>query len=76
MGVCHRSVLDAVTLLGMTTAMFESAGRLDPVGLRSFDALHLAAALELGDELRGMVTYDERLAEASAANGVAVLAPA
>lgn len=71
-----RSVLEAVTLMDVTTAMFEGAGRLDPVGLRSRDALHLAAALELGDEMRGMVTYDERLAEACAANGVAVLAPA
>lgn len=74
--VLARSVLDAVTLLHVTTAMFEGAGRLDPLGLRSLDAVHLAAALDLGDELNGMVTYDERLAEAATANGVAVLAPA
>ena len=30
--------------------------------LRSLDALHLAAALEVGDELEGMVTYDQRMA--------------
>ena len=46
-----------------------------PDGLRSLDAVHLAAALDLGDELQGLVTYDERLAAAAAANGIPVVAP-
>ncbi|MEQ8842698.1 MAG: type II toxin-antitoxin system VapC family toxin [Acidimicrobiales bacterium] len=70
-----REVLDAVTLVRVTPAVFESAGRLDPAGLRSLDAIHLAAALDLGDDLDGLVTYDDRLAEAAVANGVAVLTP-
>lgn len=70
-----RAVLDTLILLRVTTAVFEEAGRLDPTGLRSLDALHLAAALTLGDELEAVVTYDERLAEACLANGVPVLAP-
>ncbi len=71
-----RLVLDAVTLVQAGTPVFESAGRLEPEGLRSLDALHLAVALELGDDLRGIVTYDERLAAAAAANGMPVVAPA
>ena len=51
------------------------AGRLDPTTLRSLDALHLAAALDLGDDLDGLVTYDDRLAEAAALNGVPVTTP-
>lgn len=70
-----RAVLDAITLLRVTTAVFEAAGRLDPDVLRSLDAIHLAAALELGDELEGLVTYDERLAVACRTNGVVALAP-
>ena len=70
-----RAVLDALTLLEVTTAVFEEAGRLDPAVVRSLDAIHLAAALSLGDDLEGLVTYDERLAEAARANGVAVVAP-
>jgi predicted nucleic acid-binding protein len=70
-----RSVLDAVTLVDVTAAVFEVAGRLDPVGLRSLDAVHLAAALDLGDDLEGLVTYDDRLAGAAIANGVPVVAP-
>ncbi len=42
---------------------------------RSVDALHLSAALATGDNLEGIVTYDDRLADAAAANGVAVVAP-
>ena len=71
-----RAVLDALTLLEVSTAVFEEAGRLDPAVVRSLDAIHLAAALRLGDDLEGLVTYDERLADAARANGVAVVAPA
>jgi len=60
----------------VTTATFEEAGRLDPTLLRSLDAVHLAAALSLGDDLEGIVTYDDRLAEAAQANGVPVVSPA
>ena len=71
-----RLVLDAVTLTELTTALFEAAGRLDPGILRTLDAVHIAAALDIGDELEGMVTYDERLAKAAEANGISVTSPA
>ena len=70
-----REVLDAVTLIHVTPAVFEDAGRLDPSGLRSLDAIHLAAALDLGDDLEGFITYDDRLAAAAVSNGVGVVAP-
>ena len=70
-----RGVLDSVTLVEVTTAVFEAAGRLDPSALRSLDAIHLAAALDLGDDLDGLVTYDDGLAAAATANGVAVFTP-
>lgn len=70
-----RAVLDSVTLLEVTTEIFEEAGRLDPRILRTLDAVHLAAALALGDDLEGIVTYDERLAAAAQSSGVASMAP-
>ena len=70
-----RTVLQGVTLLTVSTAIFEEAGRLDPADLRSLDALHLAAALDLGDDLGGLVTYDQRLASAATANGIQVISP-
>lgn len=70
-----REVLDAITLVTVRTAIFEQAGRLDPPVLRTLDALHLAAALDLGDDLEAVVTYDERLAQAARANGLPTIAP-
>jgi len=71
-----RAVLDAVTLLTLPTSTFERAADLDPELLRSLDALHLAAALELGDDLDGLVTYDDRLAGAAQLHGISVINPA
>jgi uncharacterized protein len=70
-----RAVLDALALLAVPASTFERAGLLGPATLRSLDAVHLAAALELGDELDGFVTYDDRLGAAARALGIAVLAP-
>jgi len=70
-----RRVLDGLVLTSLTTAIYDAAGRLDPDELRSLDALHLAAALDLGDDLEGLVTYDGRLAAAAKANGVPVVVP-
>ena len=71
-----RAILDSLVLLTLSTAICERAAMLEPELLRSLDALHLAAALEVGDELEGMVTYDRRMAEAARALGVSVVAPA
>ena len=69
-------MLDSIILLGVSQQTFEQAGRLDPSLRRTLDALHLAAALELGDDLDGIVSYDERFTEAAHSNGVATVAPA
>lgn len=59
----------------LSTAVCERAAILEPDLLRSLDALHLAAALEIGDELEGMVAYDHRLSESARALGISVVAP-
>jgi len=55
--------------------VFDRAGRLLPLDLRSLDALHLAAALTLASDLAGIVVYDERLRLAAASAGIAVASP-
>lgn len=70
-----RAVLDSVVLVTLSTALCERAGDLQPDLLRSLDALHLAAALDLGDDLDGIVTYDDGLASAADALGIPVVAP-
>jgi uncharacterized protein len=71
-----RAVLDSIAILSVPTAIFERAALLGPTNLRSLDAIHLATAIDFGDELTGMITYDERLAEAAAGYGITVAAPA
>ena len=71
-----REVLDSITLLDLTTQICEEAARIDPPALRTLDALHLSVALDLGDDLETIVTYDDRLREAATANGVPTTAPA
>jgi hypothetical protein len=52
------------------------ASRLDPPELRTLDALHLASAISLEEDLGAFACYDERLANAAAREGLRVLAPA
>lgn len=73
--VAATQVLEAVSVIALATSTFDAAGRLDPVELRSLDALHLAAALELGDDLEAFVTYDDRQAAAARAYGIEVVDP-
>ena len=70
-----RAVLDSLILVTLPSAVFERAAMLEPDLLRSLDSLHLAAALELGDELDGIVTYDRRLASGAQGLGIQVVAP-
>jgi hypothetical protein len=70
-----RAVLDSLVLLTLSTSLFDQAGTLEPDLLRSLDALHLTAALDLGDDLDGVITYDDRLASAAVALGIVVIAP-
>jgi predicted nucleic acid-binding protein len=71
-----RDVLAAVDLLALHSAVLEQAALLDPPSLRTLDALHLASALALGDDLEGLLAYDERLVDAARAIGLRALAPA
>ena len=70
-----REGLDRLALITITVQTFEQAGVLEPIVLRSLDALHLAAARSLGDDLRGVVTYDERMAESARSLGIRLLRP-
>jgi predicted nucleic acid-binding protein len=70
------AVLDGLSMVEFDASIAASAAKLEPRGLRSLDAIHLASALLLADELRALVTYDTRLADAARAAGLSVLAPA
>ena len=68
-------VLGRVGLVGLSDAIVESAGRLPEPGLRSLDAIHVATALLLREEIEVVVAYDKRLLAAAEAYGLPVAAP-
>jgi uncharacterized protein len=70
-----RQVIGTLILIRLEDDLYESAADLEPPLLRSLDAIHLAAALSLGSDLAGVVTYDGRLADGARALGLAVEAP-
>ena len=71
----ESEVLDAVTLHRVTADVLRRAARLQPAGLRTLDAIHLATALSNGDGDTQVVTYDERFAAAARAHGLRVVQP-
>lgn len=62
-------------MLHLDDELLEDAATLDIGSLRSLDAIHLAAARTLGDDLEAVVTYDDRMAAAAARLGLQVDAP-
>jgi predicted nucleic acid-binding protein len=71
-----EDVLRRIALIDADYALLGAAAHVDPVELRALDAIHLAAALSLGDELGAIFTYDRRLSDAARQSGLEVLAPA
>lgn len=70
-----RRLLDRLDLIILDDELLDTAGELvEP--LRSLDAIHVAAALELGEELDAFVTYDAEVTRAAEALGLPVVAPA
>lgn len=69
-------LLERPGLLAVGTRVLDTAARLSPPSLRSLDAIHLASAQELRDELTAFVAYDDRLLAAASALGMRTASPA
>jgi len=70
-----REGLRRVDLIGIDDRILDTAGSLEPQVLRTLDAIHLATALAVGDDLDAIVTYDERMVEAARLIGLATVTP-
>jgi len=69
------SALRRVVLIPVDDAVIDAAAQFDVPALRSLDAIHLATAIGLGDDLGMVFTYDTRLADAARALGIPVASP-
>jgi predicted nucleic acid-binding protein len=71
-----RDWLVDLALLPLDDLLLDRATSLEPAALRSLDALHLATALSIRDDLGVLFTYDKRLAVAAEDHGLPVAGPA
>jgi hypothetical protein len=60
-----RTGLQRVDLIGIDDRMLDSVGILEPRVLCTLDAIHVASALAIGDDLDSLVAYDERMLAAA-----------
>ena len=70
-----REGLRRVDLVAIDDRILDAAGILEPRVVRTLDAIHLATALTLGDDLESIVTYDDRMIEGARLLGLAPVAP-
>jgi uncharacterized protein len=70
-----RRALAGFDLVRLNDRILRRAGTLLPREVRSLHAIHLATAAELMADVRELVTYDVRMAEAAGAMGFKVSSP-
>lgn len=70
-----REGLRRVDLIGIDDRILDAAGTLEPRVLRALDAIHMATAQAVGDDLEVIVTYDDRMVEAARLLGLSTATP-
>jgi uncharacterized protein len=70
-----REVLARVALVDIDRRALAAAAAIEPPTVRTLDAIHLATALALREDLAALVTYDRRLAVAAERADLHVQAP-
>jgi predicted nucleic acid-binding protein len=68
-------VVSRIGLIELDDDVIQRASKLKPPELRTLDAIHLATALSLGDDLGALCSYDARLTSAAGALGLQMFAP-
>lgn len=66
-------LFERLSFIELDAGVTAAARDLGGPELRSLDAIHIASAITLGDELSGFVTYDMRQAIAARAEGLHVV---
>ncbi len=74
-GADPAEVLVPLSLVLLDDRVQRLAATVGSASLRSLDAIHLATALSLGDDLGGFCCYDRRLAADAEAAGLTVVSP-
>ena len=70
-----EQVLESIHLVKITPEVLSKASLLGPSSLRTLDAIHVATALDLGEDLAGFVAYDEALLRAAGSKRLRIQTP-
>jgi hypothetical protein len=68
-------VFGVVAFQAFDDVVLSLATSLDPPTMRTLDAIHVASALRMRDDLNAFVTYDARQAEVASFAGLPVASP-
>jgi uncharacterized protein len=71
-----RTALSRIALVDLDEDVVHRAATLEPMQLRTLDAIHLATAISLGADLGALCAYDVRLGSAAVSKSIDVQAPA
>ena len=71
-----RALMSQLDLIPLTAGLIDEAADAGEPLLRTLDAIHLASALSIRDDLTAFVAYDRRLAAAAEAAGIEAIRPA
>lgn len=70
-----RLLLAGLDLIPLSGAVIAEAADIGQPTLASLDAIHLASALSVCEDLSSFIVYDHRLSEAASTAGLKLLAP-
>lgn len=73
--VVLQGVLASAAIVPLDADIVAKARDVSPVHVSTLDAIHIASALSLGDELAAVATYDHRMQDALAKLKIEVVAP-
>ncbi|MFL5736866.1 MAG: type II toxin-antitoxin system VapC family toxin [Actinomycetota bacterium] len=71
-----EQVVASIPMIPIDDGILRRAAELPPVTLRTLDAIHIATALSIREDLAALVTYDARMAEAATEQDLRTLSPA
>ena len=67
--------MEGVALLPVSDEVLDIAASIEPQSLRSLDAIHLATAVSVRNDVGVLLTYDDRQADAARQLGLETAAP-
>lgn len=70
------AVVARLGLVELDDEVIQRASKLAPPTVRTLDAIHLATALSLGDDLGAVCVYDARMSSVAETMGLRTIAPA